>query len=160
MNQKMQAVSLFLHFPEQKTHRFLLCNLAHGISSSNVPLRSNYFNIKVTSAEPNYTNQITYNTVNGEFSVTTDVPTLPNTYTAVATLYRSNSTTFGNVDTYIESYPIFVINNTSSIGGGGGAASTRHEVKVTETENGKIVGPTIVPSGDAETKFVADPEEG
>ncbi len=133
----------------------------YGISSSNVPLRSNYFNIEVTCAEPNYTNQITYNTVNGEFSITTDVPTLPNTYNAVVTLYRSTSTTFGNVDTYIESYPVFVINNTASLGGGGGgASSTRYEVKVVETENGTIVGPTTVPSGDTETKFVADPDEG
>ena len=126
----------------------------YGISSSNVPLRSHYFNIQVSCDEPNYSNQISYDTSTGKFSVTTEVENLPDTYYAVLTLYRSDSTTFNTADTYIESYPIRITNKASSGGG------SRFDVKVTENENGTIIGPSTVSSRDKETTFVADPKEG
>ncbi len=128
----------------------------YGVSSENLTLRSNYFNIEITGGPAGSEGKVSYDTTNGCFNVTVD-GSLPDYYDAVATLYRSNGTGFG-VDTYIESYPI-TVKNTNPSNNRPSSGSDVVYIEKDKDENGTIYGPGVANKGD-EVEYTFVPEDG
>ncbi len=148
----------------------------YGISSTNLPLRSNYFNIVVESDQVGYTNEVTYDTVGGKLNVITN-NSLPETYDAVVKVFRADDAVSSETERYIESYPI-TVQNIISIPDSGGKRPEDSNVEVIEPtqttpgekepanvhivsgNNGTIQGPTSIPADQTEAIYAFIPEAG
>lgn len=129
----------------------------YGVSLDSISIPTSLFEVVVECEEPDYDGNVTYDKATGKFAVTRNA-NLPSKYAATLTLYRIGIAGGNTVDTYIESYPIWVKNPAKQ--GGYTPSSSKGNCYITfkPSENGSIVGETVVKKGtDAEYEVIPDP---
>ena len=133
-------------------------NDALGVNIETITIPANLFNIVIECKEADYNDNVTYDKETGKFTVTRN-SNLPATYKATVTVYRALVVGDAPVDSYIESYPIWIENPAAEQEGSSSSSSSSNNKYITIklTENGSVVGPSVVKKGnDAQFEAVAD----
>ena len=107
------------------------------VVQSNLALNNSWFNIKCYYEDRTPNNNVTFD--GKKIQITKDEGKGEN-YNAFLILYRDDA----GVDSFIESYPVTIINKTIPTGGGGGV--TRYTITY-ETNGGSEIAPELVVAG-------------
>lgn len=128
----------------------------YGVNTDTIAIPTNLFDVVIECNVPEYDNNLTYDKSTGKFTVTINEK-LEEKYPATLTLYRIGIAGGNTVDTYIESYLIWVENPLKQGGYKPSAASKNSYITIKPSENGSVTGPSVVLKGSsAEFEAIAD----
>lgn len=128
----------------------------YGVSVDTIAIPTSLFDVVIECDVPGYDDNATYDKSTGKFTVTRN-DNLEIKYPATLTLYRIGIAGGNTVDTYIESYLIWVENPLKQGGYKPSAASKNSYITIKPSENGSVTGPSVVLKGSsAEFEAIAD----
>lgn len=127
-----------------------------GINTDAIAIPTSLFEVVIDCDEPDYEDNVTYDKSTGKFSVTRNSK-LSSKYAATITVYRIGLAGGNTVDTYIESYPVWIKNPSGYSPSSSSSSSGNSYITIKLTPNGSVTGPSVVKKGtDAEFEAIAD----